>query len=146
MRWHCPPDTRFEIRALAVWGRARYFSVTEAPHNTSFYTRMGKKHFFFPPRLGTELRTLAWKAALLTTTLGPPTLISSNRRLTVSLKTWSARHGDMYITAQAHLSRSGRIFVIVVVHIQCSKLFKGMECTVMPMVLCTIKNPWSHSK
>ena len=26
-------DTGFEIRALAVWGRARYLSVTEVPHN-----------------------------------------------------------------------------------------------------------------
>ena len=34
LRWHCPPDTGFEIRALAVWGWARYLSVTEAPHNT----------------------------------------------------------------------------------------------------------------
>ena len=34
LRWHCPPDTGFEIRALAVWGRARYLSVTEASHNT----------------------------------------------------------------------------------------------------------------
>ena len=33
LRCHCPPDTGFEIRALAVWGRARYLSVTEAPHN-----------------------------------------------------------------------------------------------------------------
>ena len=32
MRWHCPLDTGFEIRALAVWGRARYPSVTEASH------------------------------------------------------------------------------------------------------------------
>ena len=47
LRWHCPPDTGFEIRALAVWGRARYFSVTEAPHNTDFHTWMGKKHFCF---------------------------------------------------------------------------------------------------
>ena len=47
MRWHCPPDTGFEIRALAVWGRARYLSVTEAPHNTEFYTWMGEKHFCF---------------------------------------------------------------------------------------------------
>ena len=45
LRWHCPPDTGFEIRALAVWGRARYLSVTEAPHNTGFHTWMGKKHF-----------------------------------------------------------------------------------------------------
>ena len=47
MRWHCPPDTGFEIRALAVWGRARYLSVTWAPHNTEFYTWMGKKRFCF---------------------------------------------------------------------------------------------------
>ena len=75
LRWHCPPDTGFEIRALAVWGRARYLSVTEAPHNTDFHTWMGKKHFLFlsrPPGPGTEPRTLAWKAAVLTTTLGPP--------------------------------------------------------------------------
>ena len=44
--WHCPPDTGFEIRALAVWGRARYLSVTETPHNTDFHTWMGKKLFF----------------------------------------------------------------------------------------------------
>ena len=47
MRWHCSPDTGFKIRALAVWGQARYLSVTEAPHNTDFHTRMGKKHFCF---------------------------------------------------------------------------------------------------
>ena len=47
LRWHCPPDTRFENRALAVWGRARYLSVTEAPRNTDFHTWMGKKHFLF---------------------------------------------------------------------------------------------------
>ena len=41
LRWHCPPDTGLEIRALAVWGRARYLSVTEAPHNTDFHTWMG---------------------------------------------------------------------------------------------------------
>ena len=49
LRWHCPPDTGFEIRALAVWGRARYLSVTEAPHNTNFHTWMGK--MWAPKRL-----------------------------------------------------------------------------------------------
>ena len=80
LRWHCPPDTGFEIRALAVWGRARYLSVTEAPHNTNFHTWMGKKQFRFfkPPRPGTEPRTLAWKAAVLTTTLGPPPITWSS--------------------------------------------------------------------
>ena len=33
MRWHCPSDTGFEIRALSVLGQAGYLSVTEAPHN-----------------------------------------------------------------------------------------------------------------
>ena len=31
---------------MAVWGRARYLSVTEAPHNNDFHTWMGKKHFY----------------------------------------------------------------------------------------------------
>ena len=35
----------------------------------------------------------------------------------------------------------GRIFVIEAVHIQCSKLFKGLECAVMYMTLCTIMHP-----
>ena len=46
LRWRCPLDTGFEIRTLAVWGRARYLSATEAPHTANFHTWMGKKHFF----------------------------------------------------------------------------------------------------
>ena len=57
LRWHCPPDTEFEIRALAVWGRARYLSVTEAPHNTNFHTWMGKKQFCFFQTAETGNRT-----------------------------------------------------------------------------------------
>ena len=57
LRWHCPPDTGFEIRALAVWGRARYLSVTEAPHNTDFHTWVGKKHFCFFQTAETGNRT-----------------------------------------------------------------------------------------
>ena len=57
LRWHCPPDTGFEIRALAVWGRARYLSVTEAPHNTDFHTWMWKKHFCFFQTAETGNRT-----------------------------------------------------------------------------------------
>ena len=47
LRWHCPSDMGFETQAPAVWGRARYLAVTEAPHNTDFHTWMGKKHFLF---------------------------------------------------------------------------------------------------
>ena len=42
-------DTGFEIQTLEIRGRARYFSVMEAPHNTEFYEWMGKKHFCFFP-------------------------------------------------------------------------------------------------
>ena len=57
---------------------------SEAEHATSRSRRLpsiltftrgwGRNIFvsFKPPRLGTEPRTLAWRAAVLTTTLGPP--------------------------------------------------------------------------
>ena len=45
VRWHCPPDTGLEIGALAVWGRARYFSVTEAPHNIASLRVSGEEKF-----------------------------------------------------------------------------------------------------
>ena len=67
---------------------------SEAEHATSRSRRLptiltftrgwGRNNFvsFKPPRPGTEPRTLAWKAAVLTTTLGPPpthcTSISAN--------------------------------------------------------------------
>ena len=43
-------------------------------------------------------------------------------------------------------SRMGRMFVIEVVHIKCFKLFTGLECYVLYMVLCTIKKPGSNSR
>ena len=42
---------------MAVWGRARYFSVTEAPNNTNSHTWMGKKHFCFFQTAETGNRT-----------------------------------------------------------------------------------------
>ena len=33
MRWHCPSDTKFEIRVMEVRIRARYLSGTDAPYN-----------------------------------------------------------------------------------------------------------------
>ena len=66
-----PSRYKNKIQTLEVWGRARYLSVTEAPHYT-FYEWMGKKRFvsFKPPRPGNEPRTLARKVGVLTTTLG----------------------------------------------------------------------------
>ena len=98
LRWHFPPDTGFEIRALAVWGRARYLSVTEAPHNTDFHTWMGKKHFCFFQTAETGNRTPAWKAALLTTTLG---LLSNRGRSVVD-----------YILTQQHFLSNCNDFTV----------------------------------
>ena len=62
---------------------------SEAEHATSRSRRLptiltftrgwGRNNFvsFKPPRPGTEPRTLAWKAAVLTTTLGPPPCVIS---------------------------------------------------------------------
>ena len=38
-----------------------------------------------------------------------------------------------------------RMFVITAVYIQRCKLFKGLECALLFMVLCTRKNSSSHS-
>ena len=47
VKWHCPPDTGFEIWALVVWGQARYLSVTEVPQNIEYLqVRRGKNIFF----------------------------------------------------------------------------------------------------
>ena len=48
------------------------------------------------------------------------------------------------IRATGFESRPGRMFVIDIVHIQCSKLFKSLECTELSMALSAMKNPWCH--
>ena len=78
---------------------------SEAEHATSRSRRLptiltftrgwGRNNFvsFKPPRPGTEPRTLAWKAAVLTTTLGPPPYtaigrIMSNDENKIKLSHW----------------------------------------------------------
>ena len=95
VRWvicHFPLDTWFEIQTLEVWGRARYLSVTEAPHNTSFTSGWGRNVFvsFKPPRPGNEPRTLAWEAAVLITTLGPPPISTNIEHLHKNISIWFA--------------------------------------------------------
>ena len=48
-------DSKFE--PWRSWGRARYLSVTEAPHNTNFHTWMGKKQICFFQTAETGNRT-----------------------------------------------------------------------------------------
>ena len=63
LRWHCPPE------AEHATSRSR-----RLPTILTFTRGWGRNIFVFfkPPRPGTEPRTLAWKAAVLTTTPGPP--------------------------------------------------------------------------
>ena len=64
MRWirsHCPPDIVLEIRALAVWGRARYLSVMEDPVLHTILTSEWERKFCFSenwmPEWGTNPRS-----------------------------------------------------------------------------------------
>ena len=41
---------KMRIQILEVWDKARYFSYTEAPHNTEFYEWMGEKIMFLSNR------------------------------------------------------------------------------------------------
>ena len=86
---------------------------SEAEHATSRSRRLptiltftrgwGRNNFvsFKPPRPGTEPRTLAWKAAVLTTTLGPP----PRNAMTVAIAT--------HPLSTMRIHRSLGIFVII---------------------------------
>ena len=109
----------------------------------------GEETFFVsfkPPRPGTEPRTLAWKAAVLTTTLGPPPSTLWNQP-NVSLIWWPVPDPYGYgCLAMALGSNLGRMFVIVFVHIVCSKLTKHVAYVVLHSILCIIQKSRSHSK
>ena len=94
---------------------------SEAEHATSRSRRLptiltftrgwGRNIFvsFKPPRPGTEPRTLAWKAAVLTTTLGPPPCSHSNAASSLGQR---RRHWPCDETAFDHLeafAQSGRL-------------------------------------
>ena len=77
MRWvrgRRPPDTGFEIRALVIWGRARYLSVIEAPDN-NIYLRLSREetlfHWNLNSRAGDEPAIIK-QAAFAAATEPPP--------------------------------------------------------------------------
>ena len=74
LRWHCPPDIGFEIEPWRSEAEHATSRSQRLPTIQTFTRGWGRTIFVSikPPRLGTEPRTLAWKAAVLTTTLGPP--------------------------------------------------------------------------
>ena len=76
LRWHCmssrhrirnsnPGGLRPSTLPLGHGGSPQYWLSHVDGEETIFVS-------FKPPRPGTEPRTLAWKAAVLTTTIGPP--------------------------------------------------------------------------
>ena len=73
IRWNCPSDTGFEIRALAVWGRSRYLSVTQAPTILDLYERTRKTFLFlWILERGTSPRSPTFQTDfILTTAPGP---------------------------------------------------------------------------
>ena len=74
LRWHCPSDTGFEIEPWRSEAEHATSRSRRLPIILTFTRGWGRNIFvsFKPPRPGTEPRTPAWKAAVLTTTLGPP--------------------------------------------------------------------------
>ena len=70
--WHCPPNTGFEIQTLEVWGRARLPLGHGGSPQYWVLGVDGEETFCFFQTADTGNRTLARKAAVLTTTLGPP--------------------------------------------------------------------------
>ena len=101
---------------------------SEAEHATSRSRRLptiltftrgwGRNNFvsFKPPRPGTEPRTLAWKAAVLTTTLGPHWLIDWDR-LQLNLKV-NCRFKDDYLKTW-----SRHVHLTVICQFMCCNLF-----------------------
>ena len=83
---HCPPDTEFETRALAVWGLARYLSVTDAPYNIESLRVSGEEIFCFFETLraewGSNPRSPTFQAGGFNHWTSPPPPSSKHEALT----------------------------------------------------------------
>ena len=102
---------------------------SEAEHATSrsrrlptilTFTRGWGRNIFVslkPPRPGTEPRTLAWKAAVLTTTLGPPPIIYTEKPVSKVIMWYNYEH-------------NGRIFMILSMY--CLTLHKWRSVFILP--------------
>ena len=56
VRWYCPQDTWFKIQDIAVRGRARYLSTTEASYNIVSERADGEEPFFFKIWMPNEVK------------------------------------------------------------------------------------------
>ena len=89
-------DSKF--KPWGLWGRVRYLSVTEIPHNT-FFQVDGEETFFVSfksPWPGNEPRTLARKAAVLTTTPGLQLFSDIHSLCNISASTLKKRAGGIH--------------------------------------------------
>ena len=100
----------------------------------------GEETFFVsfkPPRPGTEPRTLAWKAAVLTTTLGPPpsrlchehVLFECPELVNERVKRWTRVKQSMpeaLISSVVHINTSGKL-VFVLSGLKCEYVSKWTE-------------------
>ena len=112
LRWHCPPDTGFEIRAWRSETEHATSRSRRLPTILTFTRGWGRNNFvsFKPPRPGTEPRTLAWKAAVLTTTLGPPPSMSNMHSKHEILNNFCFNAGPALQTVDQHCGRIGSMF------------------------------------
>ena len=110
---------------------------SEAEHATSRSRRLptiltftrgwGRNNFvsFKPPRPGTEPRTLAWKAAVLTTTLGPPPTAYRTDNLDLRYQLWVI-HCFKRIQKSKHLKKiivcMATVVIVVHAHINARQL------------------------
>ena len=97
---------------------------SEAEHATSrsqrlptilTFTRGWEETFFVsfkPPRPGTEPRTLAWKAAVLTTTLGPTPLPRARYLYLLFSWQYAMPFTDMYIYSTERLKSANMLLTI----------------------------------
>ena len=122
MRWHCTTDTWFDIRALAVCGRACYLSVTESPHNIETLRVSGEETFRFfetwrecQSGVRTRDHRLS-KQAALTTAPGPRHLWSDNRYL-VCFKTLFKNRSTLRLEKNSELSEFGLEMLLILVHV-----------------------------
>ena len=96
--------TGFEIRALAVWDRARYLSVTEAPYNIASLWVNGKETFCLflgnlKARVGSTPRTTTFQAGSFNHCTRAPAFLTNRRRPKRSPLTGSSRPARQHAPA-----------------------------------------------
>ena len=95
-----------EIRALTVWGRARYLSSTEAPHNIGSSTSERERNILFLRRQewGSNPLSPTFQAGSFNGCTKAPALLFRYMYLFIHcvLVLWLGGHGDVIVTPDIH--------------------------------------------